>query len=125
MCNLDSAYGSYSDASNYPEKLPAQISPIPYPSSLPPPLQPPGMLLPYYPPQSKSVHIKAGKLYVDDFCFSKGDRAFLFDNGFSYSVKLIQISEEKLILVRADGSKTTLNVDLLIEGRVLLAPKII
>ena len=122
VCNLDSAYGSHSDASNNPEKQSAEnLSSKP---PLPLPLQPPEILAPYCPPKLNSVFISNGKIYVDQFCFSKGDLAYLFDNGFTYSIKLIQIGKEQVVIARADGSKSVLNVELLMDGLVTLIPKI-
>ncbi|KAJ3276757.1 hypothetical protein HDV01_002810 [Terramyces sp. JEL0728] len=72
--------------------------------------------------QKPLIVIRGEKLYIRGIPYCKNDKAYLFDNGAKFTVKLINISDRDLTVQRTDGSKTRLSFALLLEGRVTLSP---
>ncbi|KAJ3325139.1 hypothetical protein HDV06_004896 [Boothiomyces sp. JEL0866] len=72
--------------------------------------------------QKPLIVIRGEKLYIKGIPYCKNDKAYLFDNGTKFTVKLINISDRDLTVQRTDGSKTRLSFSLLLEGRVTLSP---
>ncbi|KAI8902045.1 hypothetical protein BC833DRAFT_574838 [Globomyces pollinis-pini] len=77
----------------------------------------------YFHPQTPTINlnIQGERLFIQGVPYSKNDKAYLYDSGTKFTVKLVHIGAQDLTVQRTDGSKTKLSFSLLMQGRVSLS----
>ncbi|KAI9105446.1 hypothetical protein DFS34DRAFT_10549 [Phlyctochytrium arcticum] len=69
------------------------------------------------------VHVDGDLLRYQGLPFRRNDKAYLFDNGSKYSIKITGITHSEILVQRTDGSRTRIPIEHLEDGRMQLQPK--